>query len=167
MTSRIAGPKKPKAPGEPGAFFFFPLVFNSRESAAGTFTASDSIVSAAGRRASDFNFLAPWTRRPVRTQRARTQPHARPQRRRHPVQRSRAIGAKLRLQLVRAKPLAARRALRINALHSPAGKILHDSPKTLPQIPLEKLSGFWGKGLVVSRENTQLVGAMLRKAKVS
>jgi len=77
------------------------------------------------------------------------------------MQRGGAIGAKLRVHLVRAKPLAASGTFRINALHGPAGKILHNTPRTFPQIPLEKLGGFCGKGLGVSSRNIQLVVGML------
>jgi hypothetical protein len=65
------------------------------------------------------------TRRTVTSQRARTHPQARGQRRRYVVQRRTAIAAEFSSGIHRAQPVASRRAFRINTLHSPTGQILH------------------------------------------
>src|SRR5580700_8609804 len=66
------------------------------------------------------------------------------------------------MHLIRAQPLPARKTFRIDALHGPAGKILHVCPQNFSAHPLEKLGGFCGKVIVVSRKKPQLVVGMLR-----
>src|SRR5579863_9399362 len=68
---------------------------------------------------------ARWT---VTSQRAGTHPQAWAQRRRNIVERSAAIAAEFSSGVGSPQPVAARRALRINALDGPARQILHLFP---------------------------------------
>ena len=75
------------------------------------------------------------TRRTVTTQRARTHPQARGQRRRYVVQRRAAVAANFHSGRARAQPVASRRAFRIDALHSPTGQVLHFFPLLFRHAP--------------------------------
>lgn len=66
--------------------------------------------------------------RAIASERARTHPQARPQRRGNIVQRRVAIAAKFSRGVRSPQPVAASGALRINALHGPARQILHALP---------------------------------------
>lgn len=66
-----------------------------------------------------------WT---VTAQRAGTHPQARRERRRNIMKRRAAVAAELPIGGAHAQPVAARRALRIDALHSPTWQILHAFP---------------------------------------
>jgi hypothetical protein len=91
-------------------------------------------------------------RRTVTAQRARTHPQAWAQRRRDIVERSATIAAEFSPGVGCTQPVAACRALRIDALHCPSRQILHAFPPCgmtrqffrsgpLDQIPAEKVAG--------------------------
>lgn len=67
------------------------------------------------------------------------------------------------MHLIRAQPLPARQTFRVDALNGPAGKILHLYPQNFSAHPLEKLAGFCGNGVVVSRKKPQLVVGTLQQ----
>ena len=66
----------------------------------------------------------------VTPQRTWTHPQTRAQRRRNISERRAAIAAEFSPAVGSSQPVAARRALRIDALHSPSWQILHSSPPT-------------------------------------
>ncbi len=113
-------------------------------------------------------------RRTVTAQRAGTHPKARAQRRRNVAKRRGTIAAKFSAGVCRAQPVAASRALRVDALHSPSWQILHAfSPSSLCGMTRhflrslkrsnppgrgssrKKLPGVCAAALVVSREKIQ------------
>jgi hypothetical protein len=112
-----------------------------------------------------------WPERTIRAKRAGTKPQPWTQGRRHAMQRRATICAKLRMHLIRAQPCSARHTFRVDALHGPAGKILHRCLQNFSALvgrtkaPLEKLGGFCGTALVVSRRKPLLVVGMLRNEK--
>jgi hypothetical protein len=132
---------------------------DSRERIAGT----ASIPSIARRRRLTWP-ARQATRWAVAAERPGTHPQARAQRRRHVVKRRAAVAAELRSGGAGTQPVAAGLTFRIDALNGPARQILHaflllgrratlPAPFT-PEWP-EKLRGFCGEMLVVSREKIQ------------
>ena len=70
------------------------------------------------------------TPRAIARERPRTHPEARPERRRHAVQRRAAVAADFQRRRLHPQPVTARGTFRIQALHGPAGQVLHpDSPR--------------------------------------
>ena len=65
------------------------------------------------------------SRRTVTAQRTGTHPQAGSKRRRHIVERCATVAAEFSTGHAHTQPVAARRAFRIDALHSPTGQILH------------------------------------------
>ncbi len=112
--------------------------------------------------------LSSWraARRTITTERTGTHAHARADRWRNIAQRSAAIAADLCSGVGCAQPVAACRALRIDALNSPSRQILHVSPPLEsraifsalapgPKDSRKKLPEFCAAALVVSREKIQ------------
>ena len=80
-------------------------------------------------------------RRTVTAQRARTHPQAWAQRRRDIVERSATIAAEFSSGVGRPQPVAASRALRIDALHSPSRQILHAFSPSWNDAPIFSVHG--------------------------
>jgi hypothetical protein len=75
-----------------------------------------------------WRWLARTARRPVAAERPWAQPQARPQWRRHVVQRRAAIAARIRPRGIDPQPVAASQTIRIDTLHGPTRKVLHGAP---------------------------------------
>ena len=87
------------------------------------------------------------------------------------MQRRATIRAKFGMHLIRTQPCSARHTFSIDALHGPAGKILHRCLQNFSELvartkaPLEKLGEFCGMVLVVSRRKPLLVVGGLQELK--
>ena len=72
--------------------------------------------------------ISAGSRRPVGAKRARTHAHPGSQWRRHPMERDSTVATQIRMSMIHAKPMATRLTFGIDALHRPAGKVLHAAP---------------------------------------
>jgi hypothetical protein len=83
------------------------------------------------------------------------------------VQRRAAICAKFRMYLIRAQPRAARHAFRVDALHSPAGKILHRRLQNFSVQPPGKVGRILRHGACCVKKKTTISSGYVARQKTA